>query len=242
MNRPNHSLKIIIATLVTSAILASCNSMTVRGEGRSYDKVHELDPITEIEIHGQGELQLINGEDTQLTVFAQQKIHEYMSVERQGSRLIVRAKKGYHFKTHDPIKYVLVANDIESIDVSGALNITANDYHTDTLIIDASGSTDVDMSVDTANFEINASGSFDGYLSGYTRDFMADFSGSADLNSYDLSAENVIIDVSGAATIYVRATTLLDISASGAAKINYKGTPAVSQSSAGAVSVSHVAD
>ena len=98
------------------------------------------------------------------------------------------------------------------------------------------------MTVTTNQLSLDISGSFDGYLAGNTQSFFTDFSGSADLNAFDLFAEDVDIDVSGASTLYVRANNHLNISAAGAAKIYYKGAATVSQSSAGAVSITHSAD
>ncbi len=234
--------KQILIGLVASVVLVGCNTMAVRGTGRSYEVTQNIDPITEIEIRGNGELHIQNGNEDQFIVTAQDEIHEYLNIHRRGDRLIVEPKEGYYFKTDDAIKYTLITNNIENITISGALKVISNDYKTETLVIDASGSTDVDMTVTTNQLSLDISGSFDGYLAGNTQSFFTDFSGSADLNAFDLFAEDVDIDVSGASTLYVRANNHLNISAAGAAKIYYKGAATVSQSSAGAVSITHSAD
>lgn len=223
--------------IFSATLFASCNTMAVRGSGNSYEVSHEIADIHSIHVKGNGELQIINGEQNQLIVFAQEELHQHLSIRETNNQLTIKPKDGYHFKNDQGLKYVLITNDLNYIDTSGAVNITGEKYQTETLHIDTSGASDVDLSVEVNSLSIDASGSFDGYLAGKANELILDFSGSSDLNAYDLEAQTVDIDISGASTTFVRASEQLNVSAAGASKVTYKGNPRVSHSSAGASSV-----
>jgi hypothetical protein len=236
--KTNHSLNTsaLIATLAAFT-LVGCNSIGIRGTGSAYEVTHTISDIREVVVKGSGELQIQNGDRDQLIVLAQDEIHEHLAIREIGNRIIIEPKEGYHFKTAKDLRYLLITNNIDLIDVSGAIEVTSNDYHTSKLYIDASGSTDLDMSIYAEDITIDASGAFDGYLAGESRTLVLDFSGASDLNAYDLQATMVDIDISGAGTAYVTATESLNVSAAGASNVSYRGNPRVSQSSAGASSV-----
>lgn len=223
--------------IVTALLLASCTSMAVRGSGDSYEVSHELSDISTVHVSGNGELKIINGEQNQLIIYAQKEIHQYLSIRESNHQLTIKPKDGYHFKNHQGLKYILITNGLTHINTSGAVSITGEQYQTENLSIDASGSSDIDLSVITDTLSIDASGSFDGYLAGQTQQLLLEFSGSSDLNAYDLDAKIVDIDISGASTTFVRASEQLNVSAAGASSVTYKGNPRLSHSSAGASSV-----
>jgi hypothetical protein len=227
----------IPALALTAVALMGCNSIAVRGSGSPYEVTHTIDPISAIEVNGTGELRLQNGDRNELIVMAQDEIHEHLTVRQRGDRLIIEPEEGHHFKTDRTLRYLLITNGIETVDVAGAVEVTANEYSTRTLLLDVSGAIDLDMSVYADDIRIDASGSFDGYLAGETNTLSLDFSGSSDLNAFDLDARDVDIDISGAGNAYVSASERLNVSAAGASNVTYRGNPRVSQSSAGASSV-----
>jgi hypothetical protein len=222
---------------IAAFALVGCNSIAVRGSGSAFEVTHELGDVTEVVVNGTGELRIQNGDADQLIVTAQDEIHEHLIIRQQGDRLIIEPRDGYHFKTDKELRYVLITNNLSLLDVSGAVDVTANEYRTQNLLVDASGSTDLDISIYADTLKIDAAGAFDGYLSGDVSDLILDFSGASDINSYDLNARNVDINLSGAGTAFVTATERLNVSAAGASNVTYKGNPRVSQSSAGASSV-----
>lgn len=235
---PLFSARLILLTCA-SLLLVSCNTMTVRGSGPSYEVRHDITTITEIEVNGIGELRLQNGSANQVVVTAQEQVHDYLRVNQEGHRLVIEPKDGYRFKTDDELSFLIIANGIEFIDVSGAVNITSGDYQTDRLTIQTSGASDIDMTVMANQLTVDASGSLDSYFSGQVQSFIADFSGASDLNAYDLEAEDVDLKVSGAGTAYLTARHSLTVSTAGAITVFYQGNPVISQSTAGASSINH---
>jgi len=225
---------------LTIFALAGCNTIAIHGSGRAFEVTHTIDNIREIEVNGSGELRIQNGSTNQLIVLAQEEIHDHLDIRQTSDRLIIEPEEGTHFKTSEPLQYLLIVNDIELIELNGALTLVSEEYRTGELYIDASGSTDVDLALYADKLSLNVSGSFDGYLSGSADHLILDFSGSSDINAYDLAAKIVDIDISGAGNAYVSVSEQLNVSAAGASRVSYKGNPRVSQSSAGASSVVNV--
>ncbi|WP_196159423.1 head GIN domain-containing protein [Reinekea sp. G2M2-21] len=225
--------------ILTGFLFTACNTLTVQGTGRSYEINHTVTEIREVELHGIGELTLQNGQENQLVVLAQEEIHDHLSIRQEDDQLIIGPREGYQFRTNEPPRFLLNANHLDTVIIRGAIDLTSGNYRTEQLAIEASGSSDVDLTLHASNLTIDASGSFDGYLSGEVNTLKVDFSGSSDLNADDLKAKDVDIDISGAGTAYIHATETLTISAAGAVKVVYSGNPVVSQSAAGATSISH---
>ena len=188
-------------------------------------------------VNGTGELHIQNGAQSRLVVLAQEEIHRHLTIRSVGDRLIIEPERGSQLRPSAALRYLLTTDDISLIDVGCAVDVTTQEYRTESLRIDTSGSTDLDMDVRAGSVTIAASGSFDGRLSGETTYLTLDFSGSADLDAYDLTAQHVDVDTSGSADIYVTAIESLDVSARGSSDVTYRGNPRVDHSSAGASSV-----
>ena len=88
---------------------------------------------------------------------------------------------------------------------------------------------------DFKGFEASGAGSVK--LAGKTKDFSVDGSGSTEVQCFDLLAENVRIDISGAGDAQVFASVKLDVDVSGAGNVRYKGNANVTQNISGAGSV-----
>lgn len=227
-------MKRTLVAALAAMTLAGCSNITVKGSGDTVSVQHDINAVTEVVVKGNGQLILSNGKTPGLTVNAQREIHEHLLIEQTGNRLLIKPKEGYRFRSDQPIQYRLVMNDLSAIKLSGAVNLTSEQYATNQLSLDASGASDVDMTIEAEQIFLSASGAFDGYLSGQTNRLDLSFSGAADLNAFDLLANAVQLSISGAGTAYVTALETLDVSTSGASRVEYKGTPRVSQRTSGA--------
>ncbi len=118
------------------------------------------------------------------------------------------------------IRVRISSPNIETLEVSGAANVTVNDLKNSDLKINASGASKIKLNGETARLLI-------------------DVSGATKIDAENLTAENANIDASGASTVTVNVTGDLRTDASGASKIYYTGTPAnLEESTHGASRVS----
>ncbi|WP_027303056.1 head GIN domain-containing protein [Rudanella lutea] len=115
-------------------------------------------------------------------------------------------------------------------DVSGFRGLSALD-------VDLSGASKGNFSVQADRLDVNLSGASKAQFSGNGNSLRADVSGASELESFNYSFANAVLDVSGASHVYVTATNSLDVTASGASKVRYRGNPSLQQRVTGASKV-----
>ena len=90
-----------------------------------------------------------------------------------------------------------------------------------------SGASECSVSGTGINASVDISGASRVYLSGNTESLYGTISGASELRSYDVSATEVDITVSGSSAAYVRPLESFFVDASGNSLVYYKGTPTI---------------
>jgi uncharacterized protein YaiE (UPF0345 family) len=131
------------------------------------------------------------------------------------------------------------ATTFKRFEASGACNIFSEGKVTSSSDIDLglSGSCDATMDINAPKISADVSGACTVKLQGQTKDFKLSGSGSTDVKCFDLIAENVELDISGAGDAEVYASVKLSGSISGAADVHYKGAAQTDIHTSGASSV-----
>ena len=125
-----------------------------------------------------------------------------------------------HVKTRGPILVRVSAPDLESIEASGASNVSVSNLNNDSLSVNTSGASKISLSGETAKLTV-------------------DVSGASNINAGGLKAVDANVEASGASHVDVFATGKLYTDASGASRITYSGAPSsVDRKTSGASSVS----
>ena len=141
-------------------------------------------------------------------------------------------------------KAYITIKSLNSISASGASKISgSNDFNADNASIRLSGASSIDITYYISNtVSCKASGASKISLRGSAKTIQAEgMSGASDLKAYNMPAETVIVDVSGASQAEVNVSMELDATASGASEVKYKGNPAfINQHSSGASHISKV--
>ena len=120
-------------------------------------------------------------------------------------------------------------------DVFGQGTLSFNDLN-----VDASGGSDVKLTLKASNVNVEASGGADAVLQGSARSLNASGSGGADLDARKLTVDVCRAHSSGGSDVYVNATQELTMQASGGSDIYYYGSAKVlSKSKSGGSDISH---
>ena len=127
-------------------------------------------------------------------------------------------------------------------EASGACNIfsEAKINNPADVDVDLSGSCDITLEISAPKITADVSGACSVKLKGETKEFKIQGSGSTDIKCYELVADNVDLDISGAGNAEVYANVKLNGEISGAASVNYKGTAQTNIHTSGATSVNKV--
>ncbi len=124
--------------------------------------------------------------------------------------------------------------DLEAIDVSGGVRISAREIRVPALHLDASGGTTLAIDdLRASTLTIDGSGAVKAEIAGQVTEQRISISGAADYQAAKLLSDTASVDVSGASKIVVNVRKKLNASISGAGTVEYIGDPIVTQSISG---------
>jgi hypothetical protein len=241
--RHSNPKKVLWLILALPVMLASCDHMMgkrVRGSGNIKTEDRSVTNFKNVEAHGASDILVSQGDHPSVRVEADDNLLQYIDVNQEGDRVVIRERSGYNLKPSNSIRIYVTTAVYNKIDVSGACNIIGQTKisNTEDLDMHVSGAGDIKMDVDAPRLSASVSGSGSIDLKGQTKDVDLDLTGAGNAHCYDLLSENTKVDISGAGSAEVFASVSLDARVSGAGSVTYKGNASnVSQHVSGAGSV-----
>jgi hypothetical protein len=232
------TVKNLSTVLFTVVILfASCSVLGERGNGNVQKQERKVAAFNAIEVSGAFDVFLSQGATQSVVVEADENLLPLIRTEVIGNTLKIDNNK----PIHNPkcMKVYITVTDLKRIEVSGAVDLQTQTKLTFTeLALNISGATDATLDIAVQKLEISSSGGCNLKLSGMANRVDLDVSGAVDIRAYDLLAESVSLDISGAGEAQINVTKELNADISGAATVRYKGNPAkVDTSISGAGSI-----
>jgi len=228
----NTKMKNLTALAVVLAMTVSCSAQwgkKVKGNGNVVTIERSTSDYDAISVSGWFDVDLVEGNEGELTIEGESNLLEYIKTEVKGGKLILRTEKGINLKPsnwNNGIRITVPVESVNSIALSGSGDIVGKKtIKTDRLSTAMSGSGDITLDVVASSVEASMSGAGDITLSGKTQDFEATISGSGDIKAFEMEADNVDATVSGSADIKVTAKKMLKARVSGSGDITYKGNP-----------------
>jgi hypothetical protein len=173
------------------------------------------------------------GATTKVEVDAAPEVVESVKTEVRGNTLTIYREKGFSLTQmlrNKPVKVYITTPQLSGIVVSGASDvkgetpISADDFR-----INASGASDVTLTLNAKSVTINASGASDVRLDGRVERQQVDISGSSDYRASDLRSRKANVQASGASDAYVFVDDELLASSSGASDVHNKGRARVTR-------------
>lgn len=236
---------LLFASLALLSGLSSCRfieGQRVYGNGHVTTQDRNVGSFNSIRTGGAMNVHIALNTTPTIKIQADDNLMQYIDVYTEGTTLVVRTKDGYSL---NPSKEVIVyasAPVFKDIDVSGSGDIISDGSisGSDPLSMHVSGSGNIQVNVEVPKVSTEISGSGDVELKGKAQDFSAIVSGSGKVKCFELSTDNVSLDLSGASDAEVNADKKLNISVSGSGSVRYKGNAAVSQHISGSGDVSKV--
>ncbi len=222
-----------IATLSLVALLTiSCNAQWgkgIRGNGNVVTVDRTTTDYDAISISGFFDVDLVDGNEGELTLKGEENLLEYIKTEVKNGKLVIKVEKGVNLRPSPRGQGIHITVPVESVnavtlsgsgDIVGKKTIKTNSFETN-----ISGSGDITLAVEANAITATMSGSGDITLSGSTTDLEVRVSGSGDIKAYELEADNVYATVSGSADIRVTANEMIKARVSGSGDIRYRGNP-----------------
>jgi Putative auto-transporter adhesin, head GIN domain len=190
----------------------------VSGSGNSVTEKRDLSGFKAVEVGGVFKVEITAQKDFSVEVEADDNLLPLIRTEVRGGILTIESEK--RINSHNPILVRISAPDIESLESSGAPNVSINN-------------------IKNSAFAVNSSGASKVTVEGESSKLTVDVSGASNINADNLKAGDANIEASGASHVYVNVSGELRSDGSGASKIVYSGTPKkVEKRTSGASSVS----
>jgi hypothetical protein len=229
--------------LLISLFAPSCMmDKRVKGDGNIKSETRQVDTFDDIHLSGNIDVYYTQGPVQPVRVETDDNLQEFVEVYTRGNRLHVRIKDNHNLDPTGDIKVYVTAPAVSKFEASGACNFISDNKITltESVKINMSGACGAQLDLHAPSVDVDMSGASSLRLRGETRDFRIDGSGSTEAKCYDLMAENVEIDISGAGEAETFASVRLNVEISGAGTVNYKGNPTVTKSVSGAGSINKV--
>jgi len=214
----------------------------VRGNGVIKNETRTTGNFKSVRVSSNVDLYLSQDSTHAVKIEADENLQSYIEVSNDGDELVIRTREGYNLKGTKGIKAYISAPLFTRIEASGACDIFSEKPITqpEALAIEISGSSQIKLDIRSPKVTADCSGSGDVQLKGETKDLSVSGSGSTSINSKDMMAENVDVEISGSGDADVYASVKLNVDISGSADVKYRGNAAVKQSISGSGSITKV--
>lgn len=192
---------------VGSSFLKSPISMSfgkVQGSGNFVTEKRIVSSFKNVDISGIFEVEITAQKDFSVEVEADDNLLSLIKTQVSGDTLSIESDK--KFSSNQRVKIRISAPDIENLDVSGVSNTNLSNLNNQSLKIDSSGASKINVA-------------------GRTDRLVIDSSGASRIDTQSLEASDVSIEARGASQINVDVSDVLSADLSGASHVNYSGNP-----------------
>jgi len=201
-----------IAAVAALLVLTGCS--VVNGSGQLESETRPVSGFTGIELSGNGEVTVEQGETESLIIEADDNVLPALTSEVEDSVLRLGTKPRTRVQTRNPIRYRVTVTDLTSLDLSGSGSISGANLKVNSLRVTISGSGTMNLAGSADQQELKVSGS-------------------GEYEAARLSSRSVSIDISGSGKAEVAAAEQLRVDISGSGTVTYSGDPEIDQSISG---------
>ena len=214
----------------------------IRGNGTIKTEMRSVTGYSSIDVSGAIDVYVKQDSAQSIKIETDENLMEYVVVREDGEVLKIYPKDNSNLRPSGSIKVFVAGPNFRRFEASGACDYYSENKinNSESIAIDLSGSCDAKMELNAPKITAGVTGAGKLTLKGETKQLNIDGTGSSDFKCFDLMAENVDIDITGAGDAEVYASVKLDVSVSGAGSVRYKGNASVSQRVSGSGSVKKV--
>lgn len=251
--------KQLIRTLIAvTLLLSSCMLAPVRGSGNVISETREVSDFEQVEVCCGMQLVLTQGDETRLTLEADDNILPEIETLVRGGTLTVRFRTNVgflNFRLSQPATVYLQMPTIHGVTISGGGSLETDRIETDRIALEFSGGSrgmmrevqaeSIDLltsgggqveidTVDADTLDVEVSGGGRTTINGGTvtnQRIVA--SGGSHYLASALENETATLEVSGGGEAKVWVTEVLRVQASGGSNVEYTGNPTIDQQLSG---------
>jgi len=213
--------------LIQMLLINSCTSVQaqfIKGDGNVTKSERNISNFSYIEIEDGIDLYLSQGTSIELSIEADQNLHEYITTKVEGDVLKISLSKNI-WKSKS-LKVYLKVIDIKGLEASGGSDVETNGtLKLNDFSVICSGGSDVRLEVEANELKLKASGGSDGFIKGKTNVFKGKASGGSDIKAFDLETNDCFVEVNGGSDAEINVNGKLMARGSGGSDVSYTGKP-----------------
>jgi hypothetical protein len=205
--------------------LAGCNE-TVDGNGHLVEEFREVRDFRGLRVENGLDVQVELGSEPSLRLWLDENLLEYVVTSVEGGDLVLRTKEDVSLDPSGGAQIYVRAPLIEFVDLEDGSDLEGEVGGDEEgyVSLEASGGSDLDLTVYAAGVDAEASGGSDIDLSGSARELFVDASGGSAVDSA-LATENLQVDASGGSDVSASASQSATVEASGGSDVTVYGAP-----------------
>ncbi|MDX1461524.1 MAG: head GIN domain-containing protein [Marinirhabdus sp.] len=201
----------------------------VKGSGNVTETTFITQAYDNVKVVGSLSVNLISGTEGNLTIKADDNLHEYVEIENNGGVLKIKLRKGISYTSKNDILVTVPFTDLSEVSLTGSGDVTSNStLRGSNLTLNVTGSGDMNLNIEGDTVDAKVTGSGDMVLSGTANNLEVKVTGSGDFEGFTLSAKNTEAYISGSGDAEVTANEGLKARVHGSGDIRYKGNPGMS--------------
>ena len=229
-------LTLLLAVLVITSQLSAQNwgSKKIKGNGNVTTETTQTGDYSEVSAVGPMDVFLEKGTEGTIVVQADSNFHEYLDISTEGSKLVLKVKKGYNLNSRNPIKVTVPFTDIDVIKLTGSGDVVSRDaIEAETFEANLTGSGDIKLEVKAQEALFKVTGSGDMVLTGDANTAEIKISGSGDFDGRQFKTKDAEVYISGSGDVKVYANNTLKARVNGSGDVIYGGNPNVDKKVSG---------
>jgi hypothetical protein len=226
-------IPLIVAIITVSGCVSNTNTT---GSGNVINQTKNVTDFDQINLNGNGNIILIQGNTDTLTVEADD--NSQSNIQTSVDNGLLNISDSNNNENNNPINYYVTVKDLKFINTNGAGTIQCNQFSTDSLDININGAGTSNMNnlnVNTLLLNMNGESTFN--IAGTANNQIVNINGPGKYQANNLNSRTASISLdSGTAT--VRVSDSLDAIIKEAGTINYIGNPQINKQITGSGSLS----
>jgi len=233
----------VVVVTVVAALALGLSGCIVRRVDTEKPRVESraVESFDAVSFSGYGDLVIKRGPRRDVEINGPESVIERIETQVRGDTLHIDWKSGWfgwwNFSGSN-VEIVVTMPEIQALDVSGAGDVTMDDFTGEDFAFELSGAGSFkaqDIEFDEVSVDLSGAGAAE--LSGMVANQTVSISGVGEYDARDLESKTARVEMSGAGSASVWAKDSLNVDLSGAGSVEYYGDPRVSQDISGVGSV-----
>lgn len=209
-------------------VTANYSQKRIKGNGNVVTIERTTADYKGISVSGFYEVELVDGQEGNLTLKGEDNILDYIETEVKSGTLRIKSidNKTLIPSRGEGVFITIPVDEIDLIRLSGSGKFAGKKIlKTNDLDIQISGARNIDLAIDATDVSLMTSGSSDIKLKGNTEELKVRSSGSSKVKAYDLEVDEATFELSGSSDVEVTVNKSLTSRVSGSGNIRYRGNP-----------------